>query len=97
MKRRGGVNSPFLLHHRCVGRVGPMDEGATRRAETQRHQMRSIERCDEAGEDPAAPDATIGTLDEAKAHRNSRRGQSPRQPEALPRRISVGGDKARGR
>ena len=26
----------------------------------------------------------------------TRRGQSPRQPEALPRRISVGGDKARG-
>ena len=40
-------------------------------------------RCDEAGEDPAAPDATIGTLDEAKANRNFRRGQTPRQPEAF--------------
>ena len=49
-------------------------------------------RCDEAGEDPAAPYATIGTVDEAKALRNSTRSQNPRQPAALPRRISVGGD-----
>ena len=31
VKRRGGVNSPFSLHHRCVGRVGPLTMTKVRR------------------------------------------------------------------
>ena len=91
VKRRGGVNSPFSWRLRCVG--SPGSPGPL-----------TMTMCDEAGEDPAAPGATRRAQTQRHRRRHgiaekstwTRRGQSPRQPEALPRRISVGGDTARG-